>query len=153
MNLQNNYLVLGGIGSLLIALLHIALAIKPSIYRCFGAAELSKLQEQGSPFTAIVTIGLVILFASWGLYALSGAGVIKPLPLLRGVLLTIGIIYILRSLMMPSELLKVIRSGYPFRSILLSTGSLAIGLLYLYGTQARQPGKRSAARHRFQALF
>lgn len=137
MNLQNVSLVLGGVASFLITLLHIVLAIRPQIYRYFGAAELSQLHKQGSSFTVFVTVGLVVMFASWGVYALSGAGLISPLPLMRTVLITIGVIYVLRSLMLPSEIVKVIQSDYPFRFIILSTGSLATGLLYLYGTLAR----------------
>ena len=49
----------------------------------------------------------------------------------------IGVIHLLRSLMLPSETVKVIQSGYPFRFIVFSTGSLVSGLLYLYGAWAR----------------
>jgi ATP/maltotriose-dependent transcriptional regulator MalT len=44
---------------------------------------------------------------------------------------------LLRSLMLPSETVKVIQNGYPFRFIVFSTGSLVSGLLYLYGAWAR----------------
>ena len=74
------------------------------------------------------------MFAVWGAYGLSGAGVIGQLPLLRVALITIGIIYVLRSLMLPSELVQVLTSGYPFRFIVFSTGSLAMGALCLVGT-------------------
>ena len=47
--------------------------------------------------------------------------------------LILGVIYILRSLMPPSEIFKVIQRGYPFRFIVHSTGSLVIGLLHLNG--------------------
>jgi hypothetical protein len=56
---------------------------------------------------------------------------------LRAVLITIGVVYILRSLMLPSEILKVLQSGYPLRFIVLSTGSFTFGLFYLYGTLAQ----------------
>jgi hypothetical protein len=74
-----------------------------------------KIHEQGSRFTVLVTLGLALMFALWGAYALSGAGLIRQLPLLRIALLAIGVIYILRSLMLPSELFKVLLRGYPFR--------------------------------------
>jgi hypothetical protein len=45
--------------------------------------------------------------------------------------------YVLRSLMLPSELLKVLLQGYPFRFLVFSSGSLAAGLLYLVGTLGR----------------
>ena len=129
--------MLGGVASMLIAALHVALVIRPQAYRYCGAAELAQLAEQGSPFTMLVTIGLALMFAAWGAYALSGAGLIRQLPLLRTVLVAIGVIYILRGLLLPSELVKVLLSGYPFRFVAFSTGSLAIGLLYLVGSLTR----------------
>jgi hypothetical protein len=124
-------------GSFSDTLVHVTLAIRPQAYRYCDAAELAQLHEQGSPFTVLVTIGLALMFAAWGAYTLSGAGVIRQLPLMRTVLIAIGAIYILRSFMLPSELVKVLTSGYPFRFVVFSTGSLAIGLLYLVGTLAR----------------
>ena len=137
MNLPNYCLILGGVASFLIAVLHLALVFKPQWYRHFGADELVQLHEQGSPFTVLVTIGLALMFAAWGAYALSGAGVIRRLPLLQTVLIAIGVIYVLRGLLLPSELVKVLQSGYPFRFVVFSTGSLAIGLLYLVRSLAR----------------
>jgi len=137
MNMSRYCLILSGVASFLITGLHLALVFKPQWYRHFGGDELVQLYEQGSPFTVLVTFGLTLLFAIWGAYALSGAGVIRQLPLLQAVLIVIGVIYILRSLMLPSELVKVLQSGYPFRFVVFSTGSLAIGLLYLVGSLAR----------------
>jgi len=136
MNTSRFCLLLGGVASFLIAVLHLALVFKPQWYRHFGAAELAQLHEQGSPFTVLVTIGLVLMFAAWGAYALSGAGLIRQLPLLRTVLIAIGVIYVLRGLLLPSELVKVLTSGHPFRFVVFSTGSLVAGLLYLFGTLA-----------------
>lgn len=137
MNVPRFCLLLGGAASFLIVLLHLALVLKPQWYHHFGAGELAQLHEQGSPFTVLATLGLALMFAAWAAYALSGAGVIGPLPVLRGVLIAIGVIYVLRSLMLPSELFKALLSGYPFRFAVFSTGSLAAGLLYLIGTLAR----------------
>jgi putative oxidoreductase len=137
MILSNSCLLLGGVASLLIVLLHLALALRPQWYRHFGADELAQMHEQGSRFTVLVTLGLAWIFAVWGIYALSGAGMIEQLPLLRSVLIAIGVIYVLRSLMLPSELFKVLLRGYPLRFVVFSTGSLAAGLLHLIGTLAR----------------
>lgn len=136
MNTPKTLLLLGGAASFLIALLHLVLALKPRWYRYFGAGELAQLHEGGSPFTVLATLGLALLFAAWGAYALSGAGLIGSLPLLRGLLVTIGIIYVLRSLMLPSELVGILRDQ-PWRFVLFSAGSLAAGLLYLAGALAR----------------
>jgi hypothetical protein len=138
MNLSGYCLILGGVASLLVAVLHIALAIKPQGYRYFGAAELAQLHEQGSPFIVLVTIGLALMFAAWGAYALSGAGVMRPLPLSQTALIAIGVLYILGSLMLASELIKAPRRGHhAFRFFVFSTGSLATGMLHLVGTLAR----------------
>jgi len=137
MDISRYCLTLGSIASFLITLLHLALVFKPQWYSHFGADELVQLHEKGSPFTVLVTLGLALMFAVWGAYALSGAGVIRQLPLLRISLIAIGVIYILRGLMLPSELFKVLRSSYPFRFVVFSTGSLVIGLLYLVGTLVR----------------
>lgn len=82
-------------------------------------------------------VALALMFSLWGAYALSGAGVIGQLPLLRAVLITTGVIYLLRSLMLPSEPFKVLLSGYPFRFVVFSTGSLTAGLLHFVGSSAR----------------
>jgi hypothetical protein len=137
MNLSSYCLILGGAASFFNALLHVALAIRPQLYRYCGADELAQMHEQGSPFTLLVTLSLAVMFAAWGTYALSGAGVIGRLPLLRAVPVTVGVIYVLRSLMLPSELVKVLTSGYPFRFIVFSTGSLVMGTLHLVGLWAR----------------
>jgi hypothetical protein len=135
--ISNYSLIIGSIASFFITLLHLVLAIQPKLYRYFNAAELAEMHAKGSPFTVLVTIGLAVMFVIWGAYGLSGAGLIRQLPLLRTVLVSIGVIYILRSLMLPSEILKVLQSGYPFRFIVLSTGSFAFGLSYLYGSLAQ----------------
>ena len=134
MTLSSSCLLLGGVASLLIVLLHLALAVRPQWYRHFGADELVQMHEQGSRFAVLATLGLALMFAVWGIYALSGAGVIGQLPLLRAVLISIGAVYVLRSLMLPSELFKVLLRGYPWRFVVFSTGSLAAGLLHLIGT-------------------
>ena len=85
MALVRSCLLLGGVASLLIVLLHLALVLRPRWYRHFDAGELAQLYEQGSRFTVLVTLGLALMFGLWSAYALSGAGVIGQLPLLRAV--------------------------------------------------------------------
>jgi len=133
MDNSNYSLVLGSSASFLISLLHIALTIHPKLYRYFNAAELAEIHEKGSPFTVLVTLGLVLMFILWGVYGLSGAGLLQPLPLLKASLIAIGVIYMLRGLMLPSEIIRVIQSGYPIRFIGFSLVSLTVGLLYIHG--------------------
>ena len=137
MSLSSYCFILGGIGSLLIAVLHVALAVRPQWYRCFGGDELAQLAEQGSRLIVVVTIGLALMFVAWGAYAFSGAGVIGELPLLQAVVIAIGVLYTLGSLLQASEFLKTLRSGLSFRFVLFSMGALAMGLLHLIGAFAR----------------
>lgn len=108
MKQASTYLIVGGGASLLLAVLHLILVFRPQVWRYFGAGELSALAEQGSQWITPVTLSLVLLFATWGMYALSGAGAIRPLPLLRTVLILISVIYILRGLALPFDLMKTL---------------------------------------------
>ncbi len=130
---SKNLLIIGSLLSFLVVLLHIALAIRPKLYDYFGASKLSELNDEGSSFTVWVTLGLVLMFTVWGFYGLSGAGIVKELPQLQVVLIGIGIIYLLRALMLPSDIVKFAQHTHPFRFIVLSTGSLLAGLCYLMG--------------------
>ena len=139
MSKSNQYLIAGGVMSALISLLHIILAIYPSLYRYIGPDQsaLTEMAEQGSSITTIVSVALALLFAIWAIYAFSGSGLIRPLPLLRFALIAISVIYILRALFLPSEINMVLNQGYPFRFIVFSTISLIAGLLYLLGLLRR----------------
>jgi hypothetical protein len=66
-------------------------------YRFFGAGEpMARMAEQGLWYPTIVTSGIVLILFIWSLYALSGAGVIKRLPLSRLALIIITAIFLLR---------------------------------------------------------
>lgn len=128
------------------ALLHLAIIfVGASAYRYFGAADLAPLAEQGSAMPALITSLLVILFAVWGAYALSGAGVLRPLPLLRVALVLIAAIYTLRGLAVIPELIQMARGGLAEpRMAVFSAVSLAIGVLYIAGLMSSR--RRKAAR-------
>ena len=131
-----NLLIAGGVITALISLLHVAMAVKPGLYRYFGPGQQSGLTQmavEGSRGTTIATAALALIFAVWAIYAFSGAGVIGELPLLRAALIAIGVIYVLRSLFVISEVRMVLTQGYPFRFVVFSTISLVAGLLYLIG--------------------
>ena len=133
---RKNFLAAGGIMSALISLLHFILALKPEFYRYITAgreSELARMAESGSTATSIGTISLGILFAIWAIYAFSGAGLIRRLPLIRMVLVIIAFIYILRALFLFTEINMVLDEGYPFRFVVFSAISLAAGALYLAG--------------------
>ncbi len=82
---------------------------------------------------------VALIFAIWGLYGLSGAGLLRRLPLLRLALLVIGAIYTLRGLLLIPLLLAslgLLASPEPIlpQALLASLVSLLIGCLYLAGT-------------------
>lgn len=53
---------------------------------------------------------------AFGVYALSGAGVVRPLPLVKLGLVMIGSIYALRGLVVIRDILRLVRGdGYPLR--------------------------------------
>jgi hypothetical protein len=132
----NPYLIAGGVISALIALLHVILTLKPELYQYFSPGQgsaLTQMAEQGSSFTTLATVLLAQIFATWAMYAFSGAGLIRRLPLLHTALIAIGVIYILRAFFLPTEINMILNQGYPFRFVVFSTISLATGLLYLIG--------------------
>ncbi len=88
-------------GALLTAaasLLHLAIIFGgPGWYRFFGAGErMALLSARGSAYPAAVTAGIATVLGLWALYGLSGAGVIRRLPLLRPALLLIAGVYLAR---------------------------------------------------------
>ncbi|MEZ4670786.1 MAG: hypothetical protein R3E39_23015 [Anaerolineae bacterium] len=134
MTITTSYLILGSCSSLILAALHLILVFKPQGWVYFGAGDLTKLAEQDAKWVIPVTAVLALLFAVWGLYGLAGAEVISPLPFLTVVLQIIGIIYLLRGLMLPSDLIKTVMKRYPVRFAFFSSVSLVTGLFYLVGT-------------------
>ncbi|UZR95263.1 hypothetical protein [Chondrinema litorale] len=100
MKIRDSFLFLGGVCSALVSIMHIAIIIGGADwYRFFGAGEeMAQLSEQNAWYPVIVTSFITIVFAIWAMYGFSGAGLIKPLPLLKVGLLTISAIYLLRGL-------------------------------------------------------
>lgn len=136
-------LLAGGIACLLIALLHvIMIPIGADAYRFFGAGEeMAVHAEAGSWIPGVVTGVLAIVFAIWGCYGLSGAGILRPLPFCRTALLLIGCIFLLRGIAF-LPLLFLVESPHalelrarPLFSLASSVISLAIGWAYLYGSR------------------
>ena len=139
MRLQGKYwLVLGGSLSIAIALLHIAIIFGgASAYRYFGAGEeMAELTAAGSILPAMLTLFIAVMFALWGLYAFSGAGLIRHLPLLRLGLAVIAGIYTLRGLGFVPQVFWMIASPQAVASqeITFSLASLFVGIAYLVGT-------------------
>ena len=141
MSLAARLLVAGGVMSMAIGLLHVGVIVAgPPAYAFFGAGEkMTALARGGSPMPALITAVLVGVFIVFGLYALSGAGAIRRLLLLRTGLLAIGGVYTLRGLsVIPQATLLATRPElFPLRYVLFSAAALVVGLCYLGGTVGR----------------
>lgn len=131
------FLVAGAALSALAALLHLGcIYFGPSWYRFFGAGErMAQLSANGHPAPALITGGIAAVLALWSLYALSGAGLVPRLPLLRVALCVITGIYLLRGA--AGFVLAAMAPGE--RSVAFWCWSslicLGIGLLHLIGTR------------------
>ncbi len=101
------WLIAGGALSLVAAALHLAIiAGGPDWYRFFGAGErMAHMAERGDPRPTVMAVGIALGLTVWALYALSGAGLIRRLPLLRTGLVLISAIYLLRAAYLPFLLL------------------------------------------------
>ena len=137
-------LLIGGLLSAAIAALHVAVVfVGAPAYRYFGAGEgMARLVESGSLIPPVVTLAIALVFAVWALYGFSGAGLIRRLPLLEAGLLTIGVIYFVRGLLVIPEAMVLLQSGRSLlhKVVVFSLVSLACGILYLAGAIARRSG-------------
>ena len=93
-------LIIAACCSFIASLLHVAIVFGgPGWYRFFGAGEqMAKMAEMGSKQPMITTLIIATILAVWGLYALSAAGVIVRLPLLKIALVLITLVYLVRGL-------------------------------------------------------
>ncbi len=98
LNKNPSSLLIAGNLSLFAAAMHIACIFGgPAWYRFFGAGEqMAMLAEQGSSYPVIVTLVIAVTLLIWALYAFSGAGVVRQLPLLKAGLVLITLVYITR---------------------------------------------------------
>lgn len=99
--MQHEYniaLVVGAGLSSIASLLHVGIIIGGAPwYRFFGAGErMAVAAAAGRTYPALVTASIAAVLALWAAYALSGAGVIAALPLLKPGLCAITLIYLLR---------------------------------------------------------
>jgi hypothetical protein len=110
------WLMAGAVLSAIAALLHIGcIVFGAPWYRFFGAGEkMARMAQQGNPKAALITSGIVIVLALWSLYALSGAGVVGRLPLLRTGLALIATIYVVRGLVVLPMLVVAPDKATPF---------------------------------------
>lgn len=134
----------GGYATAVASLLHLAtIGGGPAWYRFFGAGEaMARLAARGSAWPALVTSCIAAILAIWALYAFSGAGMIRRLPVLRPILALIAAIYLARGLLgVPVVLL--VQDPYldelKGRMVFMMVSSLvciALGLCYAAGAAA-----------------
>lgn len=133
--LAYNYpLLLGAMLSLLAALLHFAcIFLGANGFRWLGAGEpIIGMAEAGHWYPPFIAFVIGVVLTIWGLYALSGSGVIQPLPYLRQVLLVITIVYLLRAIGFP--LLKPLFPGNSDTFWFVTSAiCLVIGLAHMFG--------------------
>jgi hypothetical protein len=98
MNPGTLFLTIGAMASALAALLHLGcIAFGAPWYRFFGAGErMAQMAIARSAYPVIVTLLIAAVLFTWSLYAFSGAGLIRKLPLLRTILFAITAVYLVR---------------------------------------------------------
>ena len=131
---RNRALIVAAGCSFSAALVHLGcIWFGPSWYRALGAGEpMAQMAAAGHWYPTTIALAIAAVLAIWGAYALSGAGVLPRLPLLRFVLCAIAAVYLLRGLAFVP-----IQIGMPGRSTafwLWSSGiCLAIGAVHVVG--------------------
>ncbi|WP_371435055.1 hypothetical protein [Polaromonas sp.] len=123
----NVALAVGASLSAIAFLLHVGIIIGGAPwYRFFGAGErMTAAVAAGRRYPAMVTASIAAVFALWVAYALSGAGLISTLPMLRLGLCAITAIYVLRGL----AVIPVLAFGQP-KSVLFIVWSSVISLTF-----------------------
>lgn len=97
---HNRFLIAGASLSALAGLLHLGcIAFGSSWYRFFGAGEeIAQLADAGHWYPPTFAAAVAAILFIWALYALSGAGVIRKLPLRKFALCAITTVYLVRGL-------------------------------------------------------
>ena len=130
----NAFLVAAAALSALAAVLHLAcIGFGAPWYRAMGAGEhMAQMAANGDWYPTVVTLFIATVLLAWSAFALSGAGLIPKLPLLRLALCAITAVYLLRAVAYP-----VIAPYFPGNSTafwLWSSGiCLVIGIVHLIG--------------------
>ena len=136
----SDHLLIAATLSFIASLFHVGIIIGgPAWYRFFGAGErFATLAEQGSARPTLITLGIATMLFVWGLYALSGAGVIVRLPLLQPALMAITFVYLARGVL---GLVLPFTTNHPAIAensvtfwMISSVICCAFGLFYLLGT-------------------
>jgi putative oxidoreductase len=156
---DRRWLLFGGLLTGAASLLHLAIiAGGAEWYRFFGAGErMARLAARGSPYPAVVTAGIAAVLGVWALYALSGAGVIRRLPLLRPALVLIAAVYLGRGVLgIPAVLLADDPYANELKgrmTFMIVTSAICIGLGLCYAAGAAGVWKRASEDGRESGLL
>jgi hypothetical protein len=137
-------LLYGGLATGAASLLHVAIIVGgPDWYRFFGAGErMARLAARGSMYPTVLTVVIAAVLGVWALYAFSGAGVIRRLPLLRLVLPLVAAVFLARGILgVPVVMLAEHPYAVELRSrmtfmIVSSAICVVLGLCYAVGAAA-----------------
>jgi hypothetical protein len=135
MQQEYNIALLVGAGlSAIASLLHVGIIIGGAPwYRFFGAGErMAMAAAAGRTYPALVTASIAAVLAMWAAYALSGAGVIEAMPLLKPGLCTITLIYLLRGIAVVPVFALGQSKSVPF-VVWSSVVCIAFGMAHLLG--------------------
>lgn len=134
MHNYNLSLLLAAVLSFIAALLHFAcIPWGASGFRFLGAGEpIVSMSAAGHWYPSLVAFVIGAILSVWTIYALSGAGLIPPLPYLRLVLIGITAVYLLRAVAFP-----LLKPAFPGNSttfwLITSAICLVIGIAHLVG--------------------
>lgn len=137
---KNKYLIAAGLCCVVAALIHLVSPVfGGDWYRFFGAGEqIAQMAEGGHWYPAAVASGIAAVLALWSLYAFSGAGVIRRLPLSKLALCLIATVFLGRGVSF-----VVLMPMFPENSLTFwlvsSTICFGIGVLFAVGAYQRWP--------------
>lgn len=123
-----------------VSLLHVGLALAGvAVNRFFGAPPRAlRMIAERSPVVYLMIAGIAVLFLVFGLYALSGAAVLRRLPLQRTVLVGLGLLLVLRGLSIVDDVRRILsrRDYSAWQFPVMSLASLLLGVSALVGVSA-----------------
>jgi len=120
------------------ALFHVACLFGGADWLLFAGApvEFSESYRNGAIEPIFWTLAIALMLVIWGLYAMSGAGRMRKLPLLKTGLAAIGALMTLRGLI---GLVLLVVTDWPWHTAMGQFHAVAsvmifgVGLFYLYG--------------------
>jgi hypothetical protein len=153
MTFYQRCLTAGGAGVLMGALLHVVVLIAGPDWIAFVGAPpvVVRSASEGTWLAPVGALGIASLLTVWGLYALSGAGWIRPLLLLKTVLGGVALLFLLRGAIIVPFLGRVDwRSPHDLFTVTASAFIFALGASYalgLWGVWRAQLRRQLQSRH------